>query len=238
MNSYQFIRTSLAVALLATGSSRAAVSYYTAGHADLGVAYENGAFDFHFHGEGAIIDGIEVADQEYAASDIIIYAGAASTVVLPEGFDLPGLGRSAGDTIWVLPWTQEDGIPFLGTASEELDAGDWVGGITFTLGNVTSPGGNGEFALWRYGPFGNVIQDLSTVTGPDSLTTITGSHDHFNWGFTEPGIWEIELTASGRHVTDGLISATETFRFEIVPEPSVALLAGLGFLGVVARRRR
>jgi surface-anchored protein len=225
------------VSLLAAVPASAAV-IYSAGHADLGVAYEDGAFDFHFHGEGAIIDGVEVDDQEYAASDVIIYAGPASTLVLPDGFDMPGLGKSAGDTIWVLPWTEEDGLPFLGTASEELNSADWVGGITFTLGNVTSPSGTGEFALWRYGVFGETMLDISSLTGPDAVTTQTGSHDHFNWGFTETGTWTIELTASGQHVTDGLITATETFTVQIVPEPSTALLGGLGILGLMVRRRR
>ncbi len=229
--------TLASIALLATVPANAAV-VYTAGHADLGVAYEDGAFDFHFHGEGAIIDGVEVEDQEYAASDVIIHASATSMLVLPEGFDMPALGRSAGDTIWVLPWTQEDGLPFLGTASEELNPSDWVGGITFTLGNVTSSSGTGEFALWRYGVSGDVTLDISSLTGPDSVITQTGSHDHFNWGFTEPGTWTIELTASGQHVTDGLITATETFTFQIVPEPSSALLGGLGIVGLLVRRRR
>ncbi|WP_367873287.1 choice-of-anchor M domain-containing protein [Luteolibacter sp. Populi] len=241
MNTSRFFSQALAaltLPLLSMASAEAAVAYYTSGHADLGVAYEDGAFNFHFHGEGAVIDGVEVGDREYAASDIIIHGGVAATVVLPEGFVLPGLGRSAGDTVWILPWNQEEGLPFLGTASEELNPADWIGGITFTLGNVTSPSGNGEFALWRYTPFGEVAQDLSTVTGPNSVITSTGSHDHFNWGFTEPGLWEVELTASGQHATDGLISATETFRFQIVPEPSTALLGGLGILGLFARRRR
>ena len=224
--------------LLSTGLSSAAVSVYTEGHADLGVAYEGGFLNFHFHGEGAVVDGIEVGDQEYDPADIIITGGPTAELVLPENFDMPGLGKSAGETIFVLPWTQEDGLPYLGTSSEELNPGEWTGGITFTLGNVVSPSGGGEFAMWRYGPFGNVILDVSSLSGPDAVTTSTGSHDHFNFGFTEPGLWEIELTASGNHVTDGFKSDTQVFRFQIVPEPSFALLAVLGGAGFCACRRR
>lgn len=224
--------------LLSTGLSSAAVSAYTEGHADLGVGYHGGVLDFHFHGEGAVINGIEVDDQEYDPADIIITGGAATELVLPEFFDMPGLGKSAGDTIYVLPWVQEDGLPYLGTASEELNPAEWAGGITFTLGNVVSPSGSGGFAMWRYGAFGDVILDVSSLTGPTAVTTITGSHDHFNWGFTEPGLWEIELTASGTHVTDGFKSDTQVFRFQIIPEPSLALLAALGGAGFCARRRK
>ena len=236
------IRSTIAAVLLCpflTGSlSYAAVSTYTEGHADLGVGYEDGELHFHFHGEGAVIDGVVVEDAEYDAADIIIVGGAASALVLPEFFDMPGLGKSAGDTIFVLPWNQEAGLPFLGTASEELDTGDWTGGITFTLGNVVSPSGSGAFAMWRYSSFGEVMLDVSSLTGPDAVTTFTGSHDHYNWGFTEPGLWEIELTASGTHVTDGFKSDTQVFRFQIIPEPASAALAVLGAAGILIRRRR
>lgn len=225
-----------ATALLAVPISHAAV--YSEGHADLGVAYEDGVLDFHFHGEGAVIDGIEVDDREYTPGEIVILGASTSMAILPEGFDIPALGKSVGDPVWVLPWTQEDGLPFLGTASEELNPADWIGGITFTLGTVVSPSGSGEFALWRYGSFGNMMVDLSTVTGQNSVTTITGSHDHFNWGFTEPGEWKIELTASGTHVTDGFVSDTETFTFVIVPEPATSLLTALAVIGFTLRRRR
>lgn len=217
-------------------STHAAV--YTEGHADLGVAYEDGELHFHFHGEGAVIDGQDVEDQEYDPADIIIQGASTSLLVLPEGFDLAGLGKSAGDSVWVLPWTQEPGLPFLGTASEELNPADWIGGITFTLGTIVSPSGSGHFAMWRYGVFGDVLLDMSSLTGPGSVTTATGGHDHFNFGFTEPGEWEITLTASGTHVTDGFKSDTETFRFQIVPEPASATLAAFGAIAILIRRRR
>ncbi len=223
-------------AFLAAAPSHAAV--YTEGHADLGVGYEDGRLNFHFHGEGAVIDGVDVEDQEYDPADITIRGASTSMLVLPEGFDLVGLGKSAGDTIWVLPWTQEPGLPYLGTASEELNPADWSGGITFTLTGVLSPSGTGNFAMWRYGVFGDVMLDISSLTGPDSVTTATGSHDHFNFGFTEPGDWYVTLTASGNHVTDGLKSDTRTFHFQIVPEPTSAVLASLGAAGFLIRRRR
>lgn len=220
--------------LLSSNLSDAAV--YTEGHGDLGVAYENGELHLHFHAEAAIVDGMDVGDQEYDPSDIVIQGASTSLTILQ--MDHPGLGKSVGDSIWVLPWTEVTGLPFLGLASEELNASQWGGGITFQLTGVTSPSGSGHFALWRYDIFSEMMLDMSSLRGPSGVTTQTGGHDHFNFGFTEPGEWEITLTASGNHVTDGFKSDTETFRFHIIPEPASATLAALGAVGILIRRRR
>jgi surface-anchored protein len=72
-----------------------------------------------------------------------------------------------------------------------------------------------------------------------------GGHDHFNWGFTKPGVYELELTFSGTHITDGLLSASGRFTFlvgdtTVVPEPGAWLLvlSGLAPFGLGWLRRR
>ena len=64
-----------------------------------------------------------------------------------------------------------------------------------------------------------------------------GVHDHYNVAFTKAGLWEVGITVSGTHVTDGVVSDSGTFRFNVVPEPSTALLGGLGLLAMFRRRR-
>ena len=44
--------------------------------------------------------------------------------------------------------------------------------------------------------------------------------------------WQIEITVSGEHVTDGFQSSTETLVFNVVPEPSAYLLGGLQIRGM------
>jgi surface-anchored protein len=222
-----------AMALLCLPASAA---LYTSGHGDFGVAYEAGDFHFHFHADGATVDGSVTGDVEYDIPDVTVIASTSSSLVLP--IDFPALGANTGQTIWVLPEVQDPDLPFLGLATEELELSEW-GNITFTLGNVTSPSGNGEFALWQSGSFGEVLLRMSTADpGNDSLILPPGSHAHYNWGFTEAGTWQIEMTVSGTHVTDGFQSSTETLTFHVVPEPASALLGGLGMLGLLLRRRR
>lgn len=208
---------------------------YTRGHADFGIGYEEGDFYFHFHAEGATVDGSEVGDAEYDIPDVTVMAPLGASVVLP--IDFPALGANTGQTVWILPEVQDPALPFLGLATEELDGAEW-GDITFSLGAVTSPSGNGDFALWQSGSFGEVLLRMSTADpAVDLLLLPTGSHAHYNWGFTEAGIWQVEMTVSGTHIADGFQSSTQTLTFNVVPEPASALMGGLGMLGLLARRR-
>jgi surface-anchored protein len=74
-----------------------------------------------------------------------------------------------------------------------------------------------------------------------------GGHDHYNFGFTAAGIYDLTFTATGTLATGGVVTASDVFRFvvgdqstaPVVPEPSALALAGLAVVtgGLVARRR-
>jgi surface-anchored protein len=83
---------------------------------------------------------------------------------------------------------------------------------------------------------------MSTADGigaGDKIDIAAEGHDHYNMTFSEAGTWTINLFASGNHATDGLqTSGTHSFTFQVAPEPSRALLMGLGLMGLFFRRRR
>jgi len=239
--------------LALSGSAFSAVSAYSAGHGDIGIAYEDGGtgpeFFFHYHlGSTATVDGAIVGNapdgEEFEPSDITVTVPLSTRLTMPNNAALNnGTGVAAGGSLWILPQNEAPGVPYLGFATEELVPAEWAGGITFALGNVTSPSGNGEFSLWSSGTFGGFDFQFSTndpsgtVNASNTLIIPVGTHAHYNFGFSEAGTWDIEMTVSGLHNVDGAQTSTRNFSFTVVPEPTSALLVSLGSLVLLRRRR-
>lgn len=223
----------------------ASAALYSDGHGDIGVEFENGELHLHYHLGGAgsdyaVVGGEFVFGEHYEPGEIevSIPGGLRSTLT----GDFPLLGATAGSSVWVLP----DGdpypvvAPFLGFSTEDLNPAQW-GDIRFSLGNVTSPSGNGHFAMWSGLSGGGIEALFSTVNGaaPNFFDISGAGHVHQFLGFTEAGVWQIELTASGIYLPDGTTkSATETFTFHVVPEPSSLLALGASVIALSLRRRR
>lgn len=234
---------------------------YTAGHADIAVAYDAGQLFLHYHfGSNAVVNGTPLStDAEFDHGDATTIVpqswssgSQSSPFPRPAGSQWDFIGNAAGDPVWILPQTSVSGVPFLGIATDDLDPADWTGPITWSVTglNYTGPG-NGQFSTRQQG-LSNPTVFASTADGlPDSWTQGTGSHDHFFYGFTALGTYDVQFTASGTHATDGLRADTATFRFQVgpqavpeppqvVPEPSsLALLgSGVGAAALVRAWRR
>ena len=210
-----------------------AASLITGGHIDVpAFGYDTvGGFEPHFHNEGGpdggIINGVrEENDTEYAPDELIVFVNPLSTTSL-----------GVNSYYW-LPETEAaaaaNSVPFVGIGLEELNLADWVGGtVTLTLLSTTGPG---EFRLWQDNGFGGAIDYLDTLNSVTSFSLAPGSHTHYNWGFTELGVYNLEFQISGTHVVDGPQSASAIFTYA-VPEPSSALLGFSGLLLAFRRRR-
>lgn len=165
-------------------------------------------------------------ETEYEPDELILVGSETSTISVNS------------TTYFWLPETEQDaaaqGVPFVGIGLEELTAGDWVGGIvTITLLSFSGPG---EFLLWQDDGFGGENIFLDTENNITSFTLAAGSHTHFNWGFTEEGLFDLEFGISGTHVTDDFQSGSATYTFAI-PEPSATLLGALGAIALLRRKR-
>jgi surface-anchored protein len=230
------------MALAATCATLKAQAIYTSGHGDIGTGYGAGEFDPHWHMHaGAIVDGLPLAaDEEFAPADM--NARGAATRNSPTGLS-PVIGLPDGTTIFAIGSSAYQ--PNLGFGSDELDPLDWSGDITVSLTSWTLPSGTAALALYTTNLSGTTVIDavFSTFSPPstfasNSFTMTPGDHLHFQWGFTEAGIYTVDLTWTGTHAIDGAISTTDSFTIQVVPEPSAFANLGLGLLGWLACRRR
>ena len=207
-------------------------TFISSGHVDIGIGYEDKAFDLHVHQE-------EPLEQEFAPGEAVFAVGPASAGVSPGGAYVSFLG-AAGTPVWILPTAEKEQLPFLGFGTEELTAADWSGNITLSLKAISGPG---TFSVWGVSGFGAPELKMSSVNGisaDDRLLLVPGSHGHFNVGFSAPGDYRVTLEASGNHLIDGLrTSDPATYRFQVVPEPSTWALAltGVGVSALAFHRR-
>ncbi|TWU56058.1 choice-of-anchor M domain-containing protein [Rubripirellula reticaptiva] len=223
-------------------AANAAVVEFASGHGDIGLAYENGELELHYHfGDGAVLGGSPlVGEIEYGPSEAYVRVGDSAMVTTTA--DVSFLGTFAGDSVWLLPQSNTAGLPFLGIAAEELDSS--FAGAMLSMSSFSGPG---EFALWQAGGIGGATvrwQSNNGIDSTDMLNLSIGGHDHYNYGFTAEGIYDVGVTAVADFAAGGSVTDVGTFRFIVgdataVPEPgSLAILAVTSVAAIVTRRRR
>lgn len=214
-----------AAAIFSTGAAHAAI--FTTGPFDA-PAFEYSSADGF---EAEIHD--ETTDQGLEPSEHSFRINMQSTTVFQ------------GNSYFWLPSNEavadNNGVPYVGVGLEELTQSDWGtngnGDIAVIFSGVNYSGpGTGNFVFWTSSPSEILHFDSSDGAG-DVLNTTAGTHVHYNWGFSDPGTYEITFGIQGTHVTDGFQTGGATYTFEVVPEPSSALLVGIGSLALLRRKR-
>jgi surface-anchored protein len=241
---------------------------WTLGHGDLSVTYSGTGsafgFEVHLH-DGAVVDGDTLTEDEHGEPDEITIVTPATAnlkrIDNPTGFfdggtgydftgsDFNATGAAVGGNLWMLGSSADAAYyetPFVGLSAEELDPLQWNGNISYVLDSVLFDGS-------AYGTSGGILSFFSESLQPiwssqggftqQSISLTPGAgHEHGFFFFSQPGIYEMTLLASGNLANaGGPVSGMGTFRFEVVPEPSGILLAGLGLcatIGAGLRRRR
>lgn len=235
------------VALIGAGPAQAQI--FTSGHGDVGAAYEGpGDLYLHYHlGPTALVDGSPVGgapDGVEFDPDQLITMVANPFTPRPAGAAWDFTGTSSGSPIWILPQANDPARPFLGIAAEELEIDDWSNFSFRLTGVVSRPSASAEFSLWQAG-VGDPVRVWDTQDDDfsnDVLNVAVGGHDHYNWTFTEEGLYELTFEIQGAHAVDGFQSDSGVFSFQVgnaVPEPGSLLLlgAGLTFAAFAGLRR-
>ena len=200
---------------------------FESGHGDLIVAYDadTDAWEFALALSGATVDGIAGVSGEFATDAVHIVV--PSTTIEPRPNNVPNLldydpiGIEAGIDYWKLPQTQneatDEAAPFIGIANEALPEGVFQNDTaTWTLNQVISPSGMGHFSLYQVAvPGPTFFMSSAAPHANPGVSLGVGLHDHFHYGFTEPGLWTVEFSVSATRLDNTPTRGIGLFTFRV-----------------------
>jgi surface-anchored protein len=191
------------------------------GHVDaFDIEYEGGQLKLHF------ADTLHV---EWEPADVLMVAKDPQAFVAgPFGGNYTFLNGGSEDGAWILPFAQDPDLLWPGLSSHL--ANEWSG-LTISLLDSTVPAG-AALHLWQQDNFGNPVRKWSTndLATYGSFSFGYNQHMHFAWGFTERGLYRIDVQVSGTHSTDGAKqSSIETYSICVGdPETDCGVTSGGG----------
>lgn len=182
---------------------------FTTGHFDFGVQVKGGALLPRVKND-------ETSPAQWRRpEDTYFRVDDSAARAVPTNRDFAFLG-AAGDRVWTIGQSQQDGIPWLGwntqypTAINEID-----GPTTWTLDSVEGPG---DLFVYQVGSLGELEKVLSTSAGwPRSLRIPPNVHAHGNWSFTKPGAYTITSTHTAQLRTGATVTASSELTFLVGP---------------------
>ena len=178
--------------------------------------------------------GVHTDSGHYEPADVLLEVGNAA-YRSSDGFSAD-ITTLLGANAWILPVDLEQAANLGLIEAGVAKAGFPAGSVTFTMVGA-GPANPGNFALFTAGSSIRLSATGSEV-GTSSFSITTG-HIHYNWGFSAPGTYTFDLKASYTDADFGVLeSATETFTFNVIPEPSSGTLLLIGLVGWVAARKR
>jgi surface-anchored protein len=165
--------------------------------------------------------------------DVLLHAKPESEIVIPGGLppEWSFLG-DPGNSVWLLPETQDPNLLWPGFSSELFPAGVLAGEtMTWRLLAVDGPG---SVFLYDHSSFGVPTRRFDTADGlPDALQMGVGVHAHFSWAFTARGLYKLTFQVDGTGVGGSARSSGPVqYRFfvgdlaDLPPEPQTTLSIG------------
>lgn len=156
----------------------------------------------------------------YATNECLLVVNEAAKLTLPAGTPF----GNEGDALYAIPQSQNPDLLYLGISTEGIPGGVFAGNLHVQLESVTGPG---RFFLWQASSFGDFDIKMNTadgISGADQTAPLIGSHEHYNWGFTKTGVYQLTFQISGRRIGDAadITSPLTTFTFHVLPLPAQA----------------
>lgn len=211
-----------------------AVTTLSSGHVDIFEVHYDSAVDpvefalhVHDHDTGA----------HFEPADVILQVNENTLFGSPAG-----LSSVLGASAYILPSTQEADMLY-GGVSAEGPIGVFQNN-RFSIRMISAGLGNpGNFVMYRFSGGGALqvgLQALGSSLSVSEFRTPIGGHEHWNWGFSAPGVYTFEFQGVAVKNVDLSVWETprEIFTFHVIPEPSSGVLLVLGGAVLAAVRRQ
>lgn len=201
-------------------------------HVDFRIVYQPGEMNELAIGAGLRVDKEFVT---YKPEEVLLVVAEVANIKHPDnplglqsGLPAGTLFGEEGAPLWILPQAQDTDLLYLGFSSEDKPKGTLPPGVfterlRFSLKAVKGPG---DFFAWQADEAENLLIRFNSkdgLTDADATSPLLGSHEHFNFGFTTNGFYEVTFEVTGRKAgaTTNITSAPATFLFAVEPVPLV-----------------
>ena len=166
------------------------------GHIDIKAVREGDKFVTRVKDETGIYDSKTV---DRKLDDVLIAVHDNALAERPDAlkaqeFDYLG---PVGERFFRLPQTQNRDIIWPGYNTQELNYGDYEGGVNLNLEPVSVPEG-ASWGMFLETGFGDFQQLLNSLTKDNTVETDFDAHTHTNWGFTKPGLYTFKVTYTAK----------------------------------------
>ena len=222
------------VLLLLIARTASAVTTLSNGHIDV----------FEVHYDSSVVPtefALHIHDHEgqthFEPADVILQVNESSYFGSPAG-----LVSILGAAAYILPATQEADMLY-GGISADGPIGVFQNN-RFKIQMVSAGSANpGNFSMYRFSGAAALQVGLQSIGGSVSVNEVTvpiGGHEHWNWGFSDPGTYTFEFQGLGVKSSDlsTLETSLELFTFVVIPEPTGGALLLTAFsVGLSLRRR-
>ncbi|MDO5031482.1 choice-of-anchor M domain-containing protein [Corynebacterium sp.] len=176
------------------------------GHVDIGAQLIDGQPHFMARDDSATTPVWRELD------DVLFHLPDSAQLTLPADDDFSFVGAEPGQNVWVLPQTEQAGVPWVGwntqapSLTESADRG-----VNMQFLGHTGPG---EFSLFlQNGGFEPPQLLWSTASGAhEDFWVDLNTHTHANWTFSKPGVHQVGIrlsattTAGEKISTDGILT--------------------------------
>ena len=210
----------LALLVGAPDAARSQVVYLDHQHMDFRLQYNPAAEGTNRLG---IILGYDAGTDHFTATNqqVYIVGNTNAKLTIPSNPNFAFLGP-AGAPVWILPQSQNITLPYVGTSAEDIPPGVFDGPLNFELISMEGPG---NFFAWANSGAGQppIVKFICTngVVSPqyNVMNPLTGSHEHYNWGFSTNGLYRVTFRCTGQRLGEAtnLIGKAVAWAFQILP---------------------